>query len=125
MSATSCSAVGCVFRKFTTVIAALTFTVVPLCQKPVKPPPPVLIGAAWYPEQWPESRWAADVELMEKAHMHVVRVGEFAWTAMEPQEGKYELDWLERAINLAGQHGIYVILGTPTAGPPVWMATQY
>ncbi|WP_373694134.1 beta-galactosidase [Edaphobacter paludis] len=62
---------------------------------------------------------------MQKAHMHVVRVAEFAWTALEPQEGKYDLDWLERAINLAGQHGIYVIVGTPTAGPPVWMATKY
>lgn len=62
---------------------------------------------------------------MQKAHVHVVRVGEFAWTAMEPAEGKYDLDWLERAIDLAGQHGIFVILGTPTGGPPVWMATKY
>jgi len=127
MPVTSCFAVGYVLRKLTTVLAVLTFAAVPFCaagQKPVKPPP-LLLGAAWYPEQWPESRWAADLELMEKAHLHVVRVGEFAWTAMEPQEGRYELDWLERAINLAGQHGIYVILGTPTAGPPVWMATKY
>lgn len=88
-------------------------------------PPALLLGAAWYPEQWPESRWEADLELMQKAHLHVVRVGEFAWTALEPEEGKYELDWLERAVNLAGKHGIYVIVGTPTAGPPVWMETRY
>lgn len=88
-------------------------------------PPTLLLGAAWYPEQWPESRWLSDVELMQKAHMHVVRVGEFAWTALEPKEGQYNLDWLERAINLAGAHGIYVIAGTPTAGPPIWMATKY
>lgn len=91
----------------------------------VQEPPPLLLGAAWYPEQWPESRWAADVELMQKAHLHVVRVAEFSWTALEPEEGKYDLDWLERAVNLAGQHGIYVIMGTPSAGPPVWMATKY
>jgi beta-galactosidase len=88
-------------------------------------PPPLILGAAWYPEQWPESRWNADLELMGKAHMHVVRIGEFAWTALEPAEGKYDLDWLERAIDLAGQHGINVILGTPSAAPPVWMATRY
>ncbi len=87
--------------------------------------PPLLLGSAWYPEQWPESRWAADVELMQKAHLHVVRVGEFAWTALEPREGVYDLDWLERAVNLAGKHGIYVIIGTPSAAPPVWMATKY
>jgi beta-galactosidase len=96
-----------------------------MAQKPSKEPPPLLLGAAWYPEQWPESRWNSDLDLMQKAHMHVVRVSEFAWTALEPQEGKYELDWLERAVNLAGQHGIYVIVGTPSAGPPVWMATKY
>lgn len=94
-------------------------------QKSFSEPPPLLLGAAWYPEQWPESRWNADLDLMQKAHIHVVRVNEFAWTALEPQEGKYDLDWLERAINLAGQHNIYVIVGTPTAGPPVWMATKY
>lgn len=84
-----------------------------------------LLGAAWYPEQWPESRWDADLTLMEKAHMHVVRVGEFAWTAMEPSEGHYDLDWLDRAISMAAKHHIQVILGTPTAAVPVWMEAKY
>ncbi|WP_188758548.1 beta-galactosidase [Edaphobacter acidisoli] len=87
--------------------------------------PSLLLGSAWYPEQWPESRWKDDVELMQKAHLHMVRVGEFAWTALEPTEGTYDLDWLERAINLAGQHGIYTVLGTPSVAPPVWMAKKY
>ena len=79
--------------------------------------PPLLLGAAWYPEQWPESRWERDLELMQEAHIHVVRVGEFAWSRMEPTEGQYDFDWLERAINLAGKHQIFVVLGTPTATP--------
>ena len=83
-----------------------------------------MLGAAWYPEQWPESRWEADLALMEKAHLHVVRVGEFAWSSLEPTEGHYDLDWLERAINLAGKHGIYTVLGTPTATPPAWLTTE-
>ncbi len=88
-------------------------------------PPPLLLGAAWYPEQWPESRWEADLELMQKAHIHLVRVGEFAWDRMEPEEGHYDLDWLERAIDLAGKHGIYVVLGTPSKRPPEWMIQKY
>src|SRR6185437_8998129 len=87
--------------------------------------PALLLGAAWYPEQWPESRWDTDLELMQKAHLHVVRVGEFAWTALEPEEGKHDFHWLERAINLAGRHGISVVLGTPSAGPPTWMVEKY
>lgn len=94
-------------------------------QSSVAAPPPLLLGAAWYPEQWPEPRWEADLELMQKANIHLVRVGEFAWDRLEPEEGHYDLDWLERAIDLAGKHGIYVVLGTPNKKPPAWMTEKY
>ena len=79
--------------------------------------PPILLGAAWYPEQWPESQWEPDLALMEAAHIHFVRVGEFAWSTMEPSEGHYEFGWLERAIALAAKHHICVVLGTPYRRP--------
>jgi len=88
-------------------------------------PPPILLGVAWYPERWPESRWPVDLALMQKAGIHFVRVGEFAWSIMEPTEGDYRLDWLERAIDQAGRHGIYTVLGTPTAAPPAWLTQKY
>jgi beta-galactosidase len=91
----------------------------------VPAPPPLLLGAAWYPEQWPESQWNSDLEMMQKAHMHLVRLGEFAWSRIEPREGEYDLDWMERAINLAGQHGIYVVIGTPSCAPPAWLKEKY
>ena len=84
-----------------------------------------LLGAAWYPEQWPESRWKHDVTLMEQAHFSVVRIGEFAWSTMEPAEGKYDFTWLDRAIELAAQHHIAVVLGTPTDAPPAWLTQKY
>ena len=87
--------------------------------------PPILLGAAWYPEQWPESQWDPDLSLMEAAHIHVVRVGEFAWSTMEPTEGQYNFDWLDRAIALAAKHHICVVLGTPTAAPPAWLTEKY
>jgi beta-galactosidase len=105
------------------VVAALLISV--QSHAAVPSPPPLLLGSAWYPEQWPESRWATDLDLMQQAHLHVVRVGEFAWSSEEPSEGHFDLDWLERAINLAGQHGIYTVLGTPTATPPAWLTTKY
>ena len=86
---------------------------------------PLLVGAAWYPEQWPESQWDHDLALMEAAHIDVVRVGEFAWSTMEPAEGQYNFAWLDRAIALAAQHHICVVLGTPTAAPPAWLTTKY
>lgn len=87
--------------------------------------PPILLGASWYPEQWPESQWDPDLAQMEAAHIHVVRVGEFAWSTMEPTEGQYNFDWLERAIALAAKHHICVVLGTPTASPPAWLTEKY
>lgn len=85
----------------------------------------IVLGAAWYPEQWPEARWEADLQLMEDAHLQVVRVAEFSWSTMEPAEGKFELDWLGRAIALAAKHHIMVVLGTPTATPPAWLTSKY
>lgn len=87
--------------------------------------PPLLVGAAWYPEQWTEARWDADLSLMEAAHIHLARIGEFAWSAMEPAEGKYDFGWLDRAIALAAKHHICIVLGTPTAAPPAWLTTKY
>ena len=66
-----------------------------------------------------------DLSLMEAAHIDVVRVGEFAWSTMEPSEGNYDFGWLDRAIALAGKHHICVVLGTPTAAPPAWLTTKY
>lgn len=86
---------------------------------------PLRIGTAWYPEQWPQSRWGADLSLMEKAHFNVVRMGEFAWSTMEPSEGHYNFAWLDQAIALAASHHIAVVLGTPTAAPPAWLTAKY
>jgi beta-galactosidase len=87
--------------------------------------PSLLLGAAWYPEQWPESRWDADLQLMEDAHLHVVRVGEFAWSTMEPSAGHYNLAWLARAIRLAEKHHIAIVIGTPTDAPPAWLTSAH
>lgn len=87
--------------------------------------PSLLLGAAWYPEQWPESRWEADLSLMEAAHIHLVRVGEFAWSSLEPREGDYEFDWLDRAVRAAERHHIAVVIGTPSATPPAWLTAKY
>jgi len=105
------------------LLAACAFAVAQAV--PYVTPHAPLLGSAWYPEQWPESRWDADLQLMQDAHMNVVRVGEFAWSTEEPEEGHYDLDWLERAIALAAKHHIAVVIGTPTDAPPAWLTSKY
>lgn len=84
----------------------------------------VPIGVAWYPEQHPPEHWPSDVRRMREAGLSLVRVGEFAWGAMEPEEGRFELGWLERVVDLLGDAGLGVVLGTPTAAPPVWLSVS-
>jgi len=85
----------------------------------------LLMGADWYPEQWPEERWETDLRMMEAAHLNVSRIAEFAWSRMEPSEGRFDFDWLERAVRAAETHHIAIVLGTPTAAPPAWLTQKY
>jgi beta-galactosidase len=85
----------------------------------------LLVGTDWYPEQWPESRRETDLQMMEAAHLQVVRLAEFAWSRMEPSEAQYDFAWLDRAIRLAEKHHMAIVLGTPTGGPPAWLTQKY
>ncbi|WP_380056796.1 beta-galactosidase [Falsihalocynthiibacter sp. SS001] len=83
------------------------------------------LGVCYYPEHWPEEDWAENAQRMVDAGLSWVRIGEFAWQRMEPRPDKLELDWLDRAIDVLGDAGLKVILGTPTATPPRWMFDKY
>lgn len=89
------------------------------------PPRTLYLGTAWYPEQWPESRWEADLTLMQNAGIRFVRLGEFSWSTLEPEEGHFAFSWLDDAIEQAAHHGIDIVLGTPTAAPPAWLTQKY
>lgn len=78
-------------------------------------------GVDYYPEHWPEERWATDARLMQEAGFNTVRLAEFAWSRLEPQPGGFDFDWLDRAIAILQAHGLQVVLGTPTASPPPWV----
>lgn len=114
----------CHFAAFVSILGLCLCSPIPVLSQNAAAPP-ILLGTSWYPEQWPESQWESDLSLMEKAGIRMVRLGEFAWSGMEPSEGHYELDWLERAVAAAGKHGIYTVLGTPTAAPPAWLTQKY
>jgi beta-galactosidase len=81
-------------------------------------------GVDYYPEHWSEERWAIDAQLMAEASFNVVRLAEFAWSKLEPVEGKFDFEWLDRAITVLQSRDISVILGTPTASPPPWLMNK-
>jgi beta-galactosidase len=114
------------FSRTAFVLVALSVPALAQVALPTDARRPALgLGAAWYPEQWPESRWDADLTLMEQAHINFVRVGEFAWSTIEPSEGEFHLEWLQHAVRGAERHHIAVVIGTPSAAPPAWLTQKY
>ncbi len=83
------------------------------------------LGVCYYPEHWPEEIWAEDAARMAALGLTWVRIGEFAWSRLEPRPGALDFDWLDRAIETLGAAGLKVVLGTPTATPPRWMLAKH
>jgi beta-galactosidase len=61
---------------------------------------------------------------MREIGIRIVRVGEFAWSRLEPEPGEYRFSWLEQVLDLAESRGLSIVLGTPTAAPPKWLVDQ-
>ncbi|MGE3311739.1 MAG: beta-galactosidase [Limisphaerales bacterium] len=93
------------------------------------------LGVDYHPEHWvfpydgtekePEARWKHDVALMLKAGVNAVRMGEFCWGLYEPEEGRYQFEWMRRVMDLMHAAEIRVVLGTPTAAPPLWLTQKH
>ena len=86
---------------------------------------PPYLGVAYYPEDWDASEISYDISMMKQAGITVARIGEFAWSRMETEEGVFTFDWLHHVVDALGEAGIAVVMGTPTATPPVWLGQKY
>jgi beta-galactosidase len=89
--------------------------------------PHLLHGCDYNPDQWLDQPdiLAEDLRLMERAGINAVTIGTFSWTALEPEEGRYEFGWLDRLFAGLAERGIAVILATPTGARPAWMSQKY
>ena len=80
-----------------------------------------LFGACYYPEHWEYERIEKDAEIMKSLGFNVVRIGEFAWSVVEPNPGEYDFSLFDRVVDTFSKKGIEIIMGTPTATPPAWL----
>ncbi len=83
------------------------------------------LGVCYYPEHWPESRWMEDATRMANAGIRIVRIGEFAWSRIEPEPGRLDWSWLDRAVDTLADAGLKIVLCTPTATPPKWLVDAH
>jgi beta-galactosidase len=84
--------------------------------------PHLLYGGDYNPDQWPEEVWPEDVRLMREAGVNLVSLGIFAWSRLEPKEGTFDFEWLDRIMNMLHEGGVSVDLATATASPPPWLS---
>ena len=84
-------------------------------------------GADYNPDQWQHAPeiLERDIELMKQAGVTSASVGIFAWTALEPEEGRYEFAWLDRVMDRFAQEGMFVFLATPSGSKPMWLSEKY
>lgn len=88
----------------------------------IKPP---FLGVAYYPEDWDVSEIDKDIEKMLQIGINVARIGEFAWRKMEPRDGEFDFSWLHYVVDKLKAAGIGIVMGTPTAVPPIWLTKKY
>jgi beta-galactosidase len=84
-------------------------------------------GGDYNPDQWlhDSAVLVEDVRLMRLAGCNAMSVGIFAWTALEPEEGRFEFGWLDGVIDRLHAGGIFTVLATPSGARPAWMAQMY
>jgi beta-galactosidase len=82
-------------------------------------------GVYYYPEHWDSTQWERDIKKIAEMGFEYTHFAEFAWAQLEPQEGKYDFKWLDRAVELAAKYKIKVIMCTSTATPPVWLTRKH
>ena len=89
----------------------------------------ILFGAAYYDEYTPASagpdRLERDMEMMAEAGFTTIRIAEFTWGTWNPAPGVFDFTHVDRTIDAAAAHGLGVIVGTPTAAVPTWLAARH
>lgn len=85
----------------------------------------MLLGVDYYPEQWDSAIMEADMDRILELGCNVIRIGEFAWHQMEPEEGKFDFSYFDGVIDMAKKKGLQIIFGTPTATPPAWLIHKH
>ena len=82
-------------------------------------------GAPYYPEHWDAETRKDDPDMMARANFNMVRMAEFAWDLMEPQEGVFDFSLFDETIEKLAAKGIMTMLCTPTAAPPRWLTSKH
>ena len=85
----------------------------------------MLFGGDYNYEQWPESTWDKDLDLLAEAGVNELTLNVFGWTGLQPDANTYDFSRLDRMVDCAERHGMAIEMGTATAAMPAWMSQQF
>ncbi len=85
----------------------------------------IYYGGDYNPDQWDDATIDEDMRLFQKAGINLLTLPVFSWAKLEPDEGVYDFEWLDKIIDKIWANGIYVCLATPTTAQPAWLSTRY
>lgn len=83
------------------------------------------LGVDYYPEQWDPSLLETDLDRIVELGCNIIRIAEFSWHLMEKSEGSYDFRFFDRVIEKAKERGLKILMGTPTATIPAWLAKKH
>lgn len=85
----------------------------------------MLLGVDYYPEQWDAAMLEEDLDTIVELGCNVIRIAEFSWHLMEKKEGEFDFSFFDHVIAKAKERKLKVIMGTPTATIPAWLAKKH
>jgi beta-galactosidase len=85
----------------------------------------LFVGTNYQPYDRTREQIVQDIARMKGAGMKVVRFGDLAWDAFEPQEGKFDFALTDWIMDRMHEAGLKVLLDIPGQPAPVWMHHKY
>ena len=82
-------------------------------------------GVSFYPELWDRQSLIYDIKEMKKLGINLVRMGEFAWSTLEPREDYFDFELFKEITMLLAVNGIDIVFCTPTPTPPIWLTHNH
>ena len=85
----------------------------------------MFLGVDYYPEQWDPSMLEEDLDNICELGCNTIRIAEFGWHLMEKTEGCFDFSFFDHVIERAKARGLHIVMGTPTATIPAWLAKKH
>lgn len=86
---------------------------------------PIIFGGDYNPEQWPEEEWQTDINKLKSANINAATINVFSWSIIEPRQGEYHFEMLDKIVSLLKKNDFNIIFATSTGAIPFWISKKY